>query len=185
MQQDQRISKQTVNTRKPRAAQNRTVTEDREQTDADRLAIFQATHLQSALPDIPPIPGFHVVWLASNNPRDSLAMRHRLGYTPVLAEDVKGFEFVSDKGGAVDGLIRVNEMVAYKLPLELYQLYMRENHHDRPAHEQTKLTDTASQIKRAAQARGADVEEGDGVEALREMDVPVPDFAEEEQQHYR
>src|SRR5580693_4153540 len=97
--QDQRLSKQTVNTRKSKAAQNRTVTEDREQTDADRLEIFRASHAQAALPDIPPIPGFHVVWLASNNPRDSLQMRHRMGYVPMTNEDVKGFEFTADKGG--------------------------------------------------------------------------------------
>jgi hypothetical protein len=178
---DARLSKQTVNTRKSRASQNRQVTEDREQTDAERLELFRAAHAQAALPDIPPIPGFHVIWLASNNPRDSLAMRMRQGYTPVLPEDVKGFEFVTDsKGGVSDGLIRVNEMVAYKLPSSLYNLYMRENHHYKPAAEETKLTDTATSLKRAAEAQGAGIDEGDGVEALRDKldSVPVPDFSD-------
>jgi hypothetical protein len=180
MEQDVRISKATANTRKSKAAQNRTVTEDREQTDAAKLELFRASFAQAALPDIPPIPGFHVVWLASNNPRDSLAMRHRMGYTPVVSEDVKGFEFVADKGGALDGLIRVNEMVAYKLPLSLYNLYMRENHHNRPAQEQTKLTDTVTSLKQKAQQDSGDIDEGDGVAALRELDsVPVPDWSEE------
>jgi hypothetical protein len=180
MEQDVRISKATVNTRKSKAAQNRAVTEDREQTDAAKLELFRASFAQAALPDIPPIPGFHVVWLASNNPRDSLAMRHRMGYTPVVSEDVKGFEFVADKGGALDGLIRVNEMVAYKLPLSLYNLYMRENHHNRPAQEQTKLTDTVTSLKQKAQQDSGDIDEGDGVAALRELDsVPVPDWSEE------
>jgi hypothetical protein len=180
MSSDARLSKQTVNTRKSRAAQNRTVTEDRTQTDAERLAIFQSAHDQAALPDIPPIPGFHVVWLASNNPRDSLAMRQRQGYSPVLPEDVKGFEFVTDKGNASDGLIRVNEMVAFKLPMSLYNLYMRENHHFKPAQEETKLTDAVEAVKRAAKAKGGTVDEGDGVEALRLLDsVQVPDFSEE------
>lgn len=177
---DSRLSKQTVNTRKSRASQNRQVTEDREQTDAERLAIFQSAHDQAALPDIPPIPGYHVVWLASNNPRDSLAMRQRQGYTPVLPEDVKGFEFVTDKANNSDGLIRVNEMVAFKLPMSLYNLYMRQNHHYKPAQEETKLTDTATNLKQRAQADGADVDEGDGVEALRKLEqIPVPDFSEE------
>jgi hypothetical protein len=179
MQNDERLSKQTVNTRRSKASQNRQVTEDREQTDADRLEIFRGSFAQAALPDIPPIPGFHVVWLASNNPRDSLAMRHRMGYTPVTSEDVKGFEFVTDKGGVTDGLIRVNEMVAYKLPMSLYNLYMRENHHHRPMAEQGKLTDTVTQLKQSAQRKGADVDEGDGVEALRELDsVPAPEYFE-------
>lgn len=177
---DERLSKQTVNTRKTKASQNRQVTEDREQTDAERLDMFRAAHLQSALPDIPPIPGFHVVWLTSTNSKDSLQMRHRMGYVPVEPEDVKGFEFVADKGTQTDALIRVNEMVAYKLPLHLYNLYMRENHHYAPAREETKLTDTARNVKEQLQRKGSDVDEGDGVEALRLLEaVPVPDFSEE------
>ncbi len=179
MSSDARLSKQTVNTRKSRAAQNREVTEDRTTTDASRLEIFRASFEQAALPDIPPIPGFHVIWLCSNNPRDSLQMRHRMGYTPVLNEDVKGFEFVADKGGATDGLIRINEMVAYKLPLDLYNLYMRENHHYKPMHEETKLTDAVDAAKAALKRKGSNVDEGDGVEALRQLDsVEVPDFTD-------
>jgi hypothetical protein len=177
---DERLSKQTVSTRKSKAAQNREVTEDREATDAKRLEMFRAAHAQAALPDIPPIPGFHVVWLTSTNSKDSLQMRHRQGYVPVVSEDVKGFEFVADKGGQTDGLIRVNEMVAYKLPMHLYTLYMRENHHYAPAREETKLTDTAQQVKQQLRAKGSDVDTGDGVEALRLLEsVPVPDFSEE------
>jgi hypothetical protein len=177
---DERLSKQTVNTRASKASQNRQVKEDRQTTDAERLDMFRAAHAQAALPDIPPIPGFHVIWLSSTNPKDSLQMRARMGYTPVKDEDVKGFEFVADKGGATDGLIRVNEMVAYKLPMHLYNLYMRENHHYAPAREETKLTDTANQVKQQLRAKGSNVDEGDGVEALRQLDsVPVPDFAEE------
>lgn len=177
---DERLSKQTVNTRKSKATQNREVTQDREQTDAERLELFRATGMQAALPDIPPIPGFHVVWLTSTNSKDSLQMRHRQGYTPVLSEDVKGFEFVADKGGVTDGLIHVNEMVAYKLPMHLYNLYMRENHHYAPAREETKLTDTAQQVKEQASRSKSRVDEGDGVEALRLLEsVPVPDFSED------
>lgn len=176
---DQRLSKQTVNTRKSRASLNREVTEDRQTTDAERLALFRASSAQAALPDIPPIPGFHVVWLSGNNPRDSLAMRQRVGYTPVTPDEVKGFEFVTDKGNASDGLIRVNEMVAYKIPMELYKLYMLENHHYKPAQEETKLTDAVDAVRRAAAAKGGDVDTGDGVEALRELaSVRVPDFSE-------
>ncbi len=120
------------------------------------------------------------MWLTSTNSKDSLQMRHRQGYAPVVAEDVKGFEFVADKGGQTDGLIRVNEMVAYKLPMHLYNLYMRENHHYAPAREETKLTDTAQQVKQQLQAKGSNVDTGDGVEALRLLEsVPVPDFSEE------
>jgi hypothetical protein len=144
------------------------------------MEIFKAAHAQAVLPDIPPIPGFHDIWLASNNPRDSLQMRHRLGYRPVEPDDVKGFEFVSDKGTHTDGLIRVNEMVAYKIPSELYQQYMRHNHHYAPAQEETKLTDTVTQVKRQLASQGSNVDECDGVEALRKLDsVAVPSFLDD------
>lgn len=178
--QDTRLSKQTVSTRKSKASHTRQVTEDRQWTDADRLELFRAAAMQSALPDIPPIPGFHVVWLSSNNPRDTIQMRMRLGYVPVANEDVKGFEFVADKGGATDGLIRVNEMVAFKLPIELYNVYMLENHHYAPAREETKLTDAVTKVKKSLQAQGSDVDEGDGVDALRELDsIRPPSFLED------
>lgn len=177
---DSRLSKQTVNTRKSRAAQNRTVTEDRTQTDAERLAIFNAAQDEAMLPNIPPIPGYHVVWLTSSNTRDTLAMRHRQGYVPVTEEDVNGFQLSTDKGGVQDGLIRVNEMVAYKLPMSLYNMYMQQNHHYRPAAEETKLTDTATGLRQKAKSQGSDVDEGDGVEALRKLEaIQVPDFSEE------
>ena len=176
---DQRLSKQTVNTRKSKASQSRQVTEDRQSTDADRLEIFRQSFAQAALPDIPPIPGYHVVWLASDNIRDSLQMRARMGYTPVLDEDVKGFEFVAEKGGKFEGMIKVNEMVAYKLPLELYNMYMQENHHYKPAAEETKLTDAVTAVKEAMRAKGGHVDVGDGVEALQALDsVEVPDFTD-------
>ena len=121
MATDQRLSKQTVNRRPSRAAQSRAVTEDREQTDADRLALFRQAHAEAALPNLPTIPGYHSVWLTSNNSKDTLQARHRLGYEPMRPDEHPGFgEFAVGQGGVTDGLIHVNEMVAYKLPIDLY-----------------------------------------------------------------
>jgi hypothetical protein len=158
---------------------NRTVTEDRQQTDADRLEMFKQAQAQASLPDIPPIPGYHVVWLTTTNSKDSIQMRTRMGYVPVTPEEVKGFEFGVGQGNLSDALIRINEMAAYKLPIHLYNLYMQENHHYAPAREETKLTDTANQVKQQLASKGSHVDEGDGVEALRNMDsIAVPDFTE-------
>lgn len=179
MTQDARLSKQTVNRRPGRPSLNRTVTEDRQQTDADRLELFRQSQAQACLPDIPPIPGYHSVWLTTTNSKDSIQMRTRMGYVPVTPEEVKGCEFGVGQGSLQDNLIRINEMAAYKLPLHLYNLYMQENHHYAPAREETKLTDTASQVKQQLAANGSRVDEGDGVEALRKMDsIAVPDFTE-------
>ena len=176
---DARLSKQTVNRRPGRPALNRQVTENRNSTDADRLALFRMAHAQAALPDLPPIPGYHVCWLTSTNSKDSLAFRRRLGYEPIKPEELVGFgEFAVGQGGTVDGLVHVNEMVAFKLPLDVYNQYMQENHHYAPAREDEKLTDAAQQTREALQRKtGKDVELGDGVAGLEHMaSIPVPDF---------
>jgi hypothetical protein len=181
---DQRLSKQTVSRRPTRAAQNRAVTQNRQSTDADRLELFRMAHAQAALPDIPPIPGYHVCWLTSSNSKDSLAFRRRLGYEPIKPEEMVGFgEFAVGQGGNIDGLIHVNEMVAFKLPLDIYNQYMQENHHYAPAREDEKLTDAAQQAKEALQRKtGRNVEVGDGVEMLDTMaSIQVPDFTAGEQ----
>lgn len=184
-----RSSKQTVNRRDSRASQNRQVTGNRNQTDAVRMNLFRQMHAQSALPDIPPIPGYHVCWLTSTNSKDSLAMRRRLGYEPVQPEEMVGFgEFAVGKGGAVDGLIHVNEMVAFKLPLDIWNEYMQWNHHYAPAEQDEKLTDSAKQTKEALQGRSASKwnEVGEGVDANGLVDrmasISAPDFTESEPQ---
>ncbi len=176
---DERLSKQTVSRRPSRASQNRQVTQNRNQTDADRLELFRMAHAQAALPDLPPIPGFHVCWLTSTNSKDSLAFRRRLGYEPIKPEELVGFgEFAVGQGGTVDGLVHVNEMVAFKLPLDIYNQYMQENHHYAPAREDEKLTDAAQQAKEHLQRKtGKAVELGDGVDMLETMaSIKVPDF---------
>ena len=110
-------------------------------------------------------------------------MRRRLGYEPIKPEEMVGFgEFATGQGGAIDGLIHVNEMVAFKLPLELYQSYMEENHHYAPAREDEKLTDAAQQAKEHLQRKtGKAVELGDGIENLETMaSIQVPDFTDAE-----
>ena len=65
------------------------------------------------------------------------------------------------------GCIGVNEMVAFKLPVRLYELYMHEAHVERPLQEEGKLADTADFIRQQAQSAGADVFEGDGLSDIR------------------
>ena len=58
-------------------------------------------------------------------------------------------------------------MLAFKLPMRLYEAYMRESHHERPRQEEQKLADTADFIRNQAKQMGGDVYEGDGYEGLR------------------
>jgi hypothetical protein len=178
-----RSSKQTVNRRLGRAASNRSQTQNRKATDADRMELFRQAHAQAALPDLPPIPGYHVCWLTSTNSKDSLSFRRRLGYEPIKPEEMVGFgEFATGGTGTPQaGLICVNEMVAFKLPIDVFNEYMQENHHYAPAREDEKLTDAAQQAKEALQRKtGKAVELGDGIDGLTTMaSIRVPDFTDQ------
>lgn len=165
---DERLKRPAAQARETREMADRAVTENREVTDAERVDMLRQSFYQSALPDLPKIPGWHTCWLTTNNPRDSIQMRTRLGYEPVKPEDVPGWSYVTLKTGEYVGLIGVNEMVAFKLPLSLYEMYMKEAHHDAPNREEEKLTDTEDQIRAQARAKGADIVVGEGNSALRE-----------------
>jgi len=135
---DQRVKKSEDPGRESRGMQDRVVTQDRKISDTDRLDMFRQSLFQSALPDLPEIPGYHVCWLTTTNPRDSIHSRRSLGYEPVLPEEVPGWDYASLKTGEYAGLIGVNEMVAFKLPMRLYEMYMNEAHHERPNAEEGK-----------------------------------------------
>jgi len=136
--------------RKTRESEDRRITEDRVMTDNERLDEFRQSFFQSALPDLPPIEGYHVCWLTTENPRDSIPGRIRLGYEPIKVDDMPGWEFASMKTGEYAGCIGVNEMVAFKLPLKLYEAYMKEAHHTQPGLEEGKLSEATKNAEAAA-----------------------------------
>jgi hypothetical protein len=149
-------------------------------SDEERQLMYRQAMYQSALPDLPPIPGFHVCWLTTTNSRDPLAARFRMGYELCKPEDFgQQFEFETLKTGEYAGCLGVNEMVAAKIKLETYQGYMLASHHEMPAHEESKLADTARQLKRQAEQMGANVQMGDGLTSIPDADdIPEPDFTE-------
>lgn len=154
---------------------DRAITGDHELTDLELSAMFNQSFYQDALPDIPNIPGYHVCWLTTTNSRDTVPMRMRLGYTPVTLSDIPGWEHTTLKSGEYAGYIGVNEMLAFKIPLKLYNRIMQEYHHWAPLREQEKILGTVDSLKGQAQSVGGKVEEGDGISDLRKS-VPVPSF---------
>ena len=163
---DERLKKSAGEGRENRAMLDRKVTENREVTDDERVEMFRQQFFQSALPDLPKLPGWHTCWLTTTNPRDSIQMRMRLGYEPIKPEDVPGWEYAAIKTGEWTGFIGVNEMLAFKLPISLYEKFMREAHHDAPQREEEKLSDTASFLEQQARRAGANVVMGDGISEL-------------------
>jgi hypothetical protein len=142
--------------RPDRLQDERSVTQSRVSND-DRLAMFRNQLFNSALPELPEIPGYHLCWLTTTNPRDSIIMRQRLGYELIKATEFPGFDLVTQKTGEYVGCIAVNEMLAAKLPLELYEMYMREAHHEAPNREEEKIADTLTQIQESARGVKAEV----------------------------
>lgn len=165
-------------TRRNRQAEARAV--DRAISDDDRLDQFRRGLHQSVLPDIPPIPGYHVCWLTTTNPRDSLVMRLQLGYQPIRPDEVPGGRYMSMKTADHGDVVQVNEMIAFKLPLHLYESYMRHNHHDEPLREEGKLATVREVIEEAARGvsrktRKLKIEAEEGSDELGE-EPEVPSF---------
>jgi hypothetical protein len=142
---DERVKKSVDEGRENRAMVDRAHTENRE---------------------VPELPGWHMCWLTTTNPRDSIQARIRLGYEAIKPEDVPGWEYASLKTGDWQGFIGVNEMLAFKLPISLYEKYMMEAHHDAPNREESKLTETAEFLQQQAEASGSSIVQGDGNKGL-------------------
>ncbi len=168
MDEDERLKRDTLGAgRRSREIEDRPVTENRVVTDDDRLDMFRNSLFNDALPDLPEIPGYHVCWLTTQNPRDTLYRRFQMGYEPIKPEEVPGMVQATLKTGEYSGMIAVNEMIACKLPLSLYQRFMQEAHHDAPAREAEKLAQQADVLKDQAERDGGRLIEGDGLQDLR------------------
>ena len=98
-------------------------------TESKRAKMFQHSQFTS-LPNLPELPGWHMCWLTTTNPRDTIQMRIRLGYEPVKLEDAPGWESFIIETGDWQGFIGFNEMLAFKLPISLYEKFMKEANHD-------------------------------------------------------
>lgn len=176
---DERLGNEAGKDKRDRSVEDRAVTQSRTLTEKDRLAAFRQSLFQAALPNLPEIPGWHVCWLSTTNRNDPIHRRVQLGYEPITVKDVPGYNFgeLSVKTGEWQGCIGVNEMVAFKLPQELYLAYMKEVHHDQPLSEDEKLTSTADFIREQAERVGGKVEEFDGISSLRKA-PPKADFSQ-------
>jgi len=164
---DERLKKTSDPARESRAVLDRAAKEARELSDDDRVEMFRQQFFQSALPDLPKIPGYHSCWLTTTNPRDSIQGRMRLGYEAIKPEDVPGWEYATIKTGEYVGMVGVNEMLAFKLPLRLYETYMTEAHYSAPLREDEKLQAMVDQMKDGIMAAGGSIIEGDGMQDLR------------------
>ena len=138
----------------------------------ERRKMWKDEWTQSALPNAPSIPGWHVCWLSTTNSYDSIDKRIRLGYVPVKAEDINGFENYRVKAGEYVGYVACNEMLLFKIPEEQYQDIMAHFHHEAPLEEANKIRVQAEQqVGRDSSGKRLGQVEGEG---LGDIDKPLP-----------
>lgn len=122
-------------------------TADSDRTDKDgtifssseRVKNFRDEWAASALPNVPKIPGFHLCWLSTTNNFDPIQKRMRVGYVPVRADEVPGFEHLKMKSGEHEGMVSCNEMLLFKIKDDLYQEMMEYFHYEKPLEDEQMI----------------------------------------------
>ena len=146
--------------------------EDKLVSADERRKMWKDEWTQSALPAVPNVKGWHLCWLSTTNSYDSIDKRIRLGYVPVKAEEVPGMENSRVKAGEHVGFVACNEMLLYKIPMEMYQDVMAHFHHDAPLEEANKIRLQAEQqVGRESTGKRLGMVEGEG---LDNIDKPMP-----------
>ena len=177
---DKRLKKNlTAGGRENRASHDsdREAPEEKFFSSQERKKMWKDEWTQSALPNVPELKGFHVCWLSTNNGYDSIDKRMRLGYTFVKSEEIDGFENWRVKAGEHVGFIACNEMLLFKIPMELYQEIMAHFHHEAPLEEANKIRLQAeAQQGRDSSGRRLGQVEGDGLDNI-DTPIPAPVFA--------
>jgi hypothetical protein len=146
--------------------------EDTFVSSQERRKMWKDEWTQSALPNVPEMKGWHLCWLSTTNSYDSIDKRMRLGYVPVKAEDIPGFENWRVKAGEHVGFVACNEMLLFKIPNDLFQDIMTHFHHDAPLEESGKIKVNAENVQGARDSSGKSLGqlEGDGLDNL---DKPI------------
>ena len=176
---DSRLKKSlSAGGRETRASLDRTrdAPEDSFVSADERRKMWKDEWTQSALPNVPEMPGWHLCWLSTTNSYDSIDKRIRLGYVPVKADEYPGFENYRVKAGEHVGFIACNEMLLYKIPMELYQDVMAHFHHEAPLEEANKIRLQAEQaVGRDSSGRKLGQVEGEGLDDI-DKQLPAPVF---------
>lgn len=174
---DERLKKSIDKSRESRAQEDasRKAPEESFISAEERRKMFRSEFTQEALPTPPEIPGYHLCWLSTTNQYDPIHKKLRLGYIPVKAEELPGFENFKVKAGEHTGFVACNEMLLYKLPEDIYQQAMQDLHHYAPLEEQEKIKAQQDQLLSARDKNGRRLGsvEGEGTDFDQNIRVPV------------
>ena len=139
--------------------------EDKFASTQERRKMWSEEWTQSALPKMPNLSGWHLCWLSTTNSYDSIDKRIRLGYVPVKSEELPGYEDYRVKAGEHVGHISCNEMLLFKLPMDVYQEIMMHMHDEKPREEAEKIRVQVEQLQGARDSNGKSLVavEGEGM----------------------
>ena len=144
---------------------SRAAPEDKFISTQERRKMWSEEWTQSALPKLPSLNGWHLCWLSTTNSYDSIDKRIRLGYVPVKSEEFPGYEDYRVKAGEHVGYISCNELLLFKLPMDVFQEVMTHMHHDKPREESEKIRVQVENLQGARDSNGKSLvsTEGEGM----------------------
>jgi len=145
----------------------------------ERGRMWSEEWTQSALPKLPGMDGWHLCWLSTTNSYDTIDRRIRLGYVPVKSEELPGYEDYRVKDGERVGYISCNEMLLFKLPMDIYQEVMTQFHHDMPLDEAEKVRVQMENLQGQRDSNGKRLVqvEGEGMGDLDRQPTKLPVFS--------
>jgi hypothetical protein len=145
----------------------------------ERRAMWSEEWTQSALPKLPNMDGWHLCWLSTTNSYDSIDKRIRLGYVPVKSDELPGYENYRVKSGEHVGYISCNEMLLFKLPMDVYQEVMTVMHHDKPREEAEKVKVQMESLQGQRDSNGRPLlsVEGEGIGSIEQQPNKLPVFS--------
>ena len=158
---------------------SRSAPEDKFISTQERRRMWSEEWTQSALPKLPNMDGWHLCWLSTTNSYDSIDKRIRLGYVPVKSEELPGYEDYRVKSGEHVGYISCNEMLLFKLPMDVYQEIMLHHHYDQPREGAEKIRVQLESLQGQRDSNGkrlVDVE-GEGLGNFDQQPSKLPVFA--------
>ena len=157
----------------------RTAPEDKFISTQERRKMWSEEWTQSALPKLPNLDGWHLCWLSTTNSYDSIDKRIRLGYVPVKSDELPGYEDYRVKSGEHVGYISCNEMLLFKLPMDIYQEVMAFHHHEKPREEAEKIRVQVENLQGQRDSNGRSLAsvEGEGIGSLDQQPNRTPVFS--------
>ena len=157
----------------------RAAPEEKFMSAQERRKMWSDEWTQSALPKLPELKGWHLCWLSTTNSYDSIDKRYRLGYVPVKADEFPGYEDYRVKAGQHVGFISCNEMLLFKLPMDIYQEVMLYQHHERPLEEAEKIRVQVENLQGQRDSNGRPLVsvEGEGIGSIEKQPNKIPVFA--------